>query len=49
MASFYPVATHSFNEKSKLMYFHTQMIQDFSIVEEIAQKSLQELGVPNET
>ena len=45
---FHPVATHSFSEESKLMYFHAQMTQDFNIVADIAQKLLQELGMSNE-
>ncbi len=46
---FCPVATHSFSEKSKLMYFHARMIEDFNLVEEIAQKLLQELGMSDGT
>ena len=36
LLSFHPIATHSFDENSKMLYFHAQMLSDFHTVREIA-------------
>ncbi len=38
LLSFHPIATHSFDEDPKIMFFHVQMLNDFHIVQEIASK-----------
>ena len=40
LLSFYPVATHSFGEESKVLLFHRQMLSDFYTVRDIASKLL---------
>lgn len=40
LLSFHPIATHSFNEDPKIMFFHVQMLKDFHIIQEIASKLL---------
>ena len=40
LLSFHPIATHSFEEDPKIMFFHPQMLNDFHIVQEIASKLL---------
>ena len=40
LLSFHPMATHSFDEGPKIMFFHPQMLNDFHIVQEIASKLL---------
>ena len=44
MASFRPVAIHSFHQTSDIMWIHSQMIYDFKVVTEISEKLLAELG-----
>ena len=41
--SFLPVTTHSFQEQSRFVYFHCQMLADFNTVEEIAWRMLRAL------
>ena len=41
--SFLPVTTHSFEEQSRFVYFHCQMLADFNTVEEIAWRMLRAL------
>jgi len=43
MASFTPMATHSFGEKARAIYFHPQMLADFNTVVEIGMKMHDEL------
>ncbi|MYA59590.1 MAG: hypothetical protein F4X40_03390 [Chloroflexi bacterium] len=43
LISFLPVATHSFKEQSKLVYFHCQMLADFNTIDEIAWRMLRTL------
>ena len=40
LLSFHPIATHSFEENSKMLYFHAQMLSDFHTVREIASRLL---------
>lgn len=40
LLSFHPIATHSFDENSKMLYFHAQMLSDFHTVREIASRLL---------
>ena len=41
--SFLPVTTHSFQEQSRFVYFHCQMLADFNTVDEIAWRMLRAL------
>ena len=38
--SFHPIATHSFDENPKMLFFHAQMLSDFHTVREIASRLL---------
>jgi hypothetical protein len=40
---FKPWMTHSLSQGSKMVYFHSQLLADFNTVDEIAEKTLQEL------
>ena len=40
LLSFHPIATHSFDENSKMLFFHVQMLSDFHTVREIASRLL---------
>jgi hypothetical protein len=48
LGRFRPWIQHSFEEKSKPVVFHAQMLSDFSTVDEIAHKMLLELAKPRE-
>ena len=43
LISFLPVTTHSFQEQSRFVYFHCQMLADFNTVDEIAWRMLRAL------
>ena len=40
LLSFHPIATHSFDENSKMLFFHAQMLSDFDTIREIASRLL---------
>ena len=42
LLSFHPIATHSFGENAKIVYFHAQMLSDIGTVQEIASRLLPE-------
>ena len=42
LLSFHPIATHSFGENAKVVYFHAQMLSDIGTVQEIATRLLPE-------
>ncbi len=43
IVNFVPIFTHSFVEKSDLVFFHRQMVEGFNAVQEISNKFLEEL------
>lgn len=42
LLSFHPIATHSFGENARIVYFHAQMLSDIGTVQEIASRLLSE-------
>lgn len=42
LLSFHPIATHSFGENARIVYFHAQMLSDIDMVQEIASRLLPE-------
>ncbi len=43
LAVFNPIMTHSFEEQSKFVVFHAQLLADFNTIEELGRKMLEEL------